>query len=138
MGVDPFLIPPTLVMIIGQRLTPLLCTEGRKEEEMSESIRRLVERELADLPPTVRGKIVLPDKVYQAEPSATCPSGTKGRTGVFEILTMDRELEKIILKTPSEADIYSQVRQKGFLTMKEDAIIKAFRGLIPFSEVNKL
>ena len=57
---------------------------------------------------------------------------------MFEFIEMDRELERLVLKSPSEEEIYTHVRAKGFTTMKEDAMRKSFAGLIAFAEVNKL
>jgi hypothetical protein len=51
---------------------------------------------------------------------------------------MDRELEDIILKNPNELEIIKASRRKGLLTMREDAILKAFAKEIPFEEVNTL
>jgi type II secretory ATPase GspE/PulE/Tfp pilus assembly ATPase PilB-like protein len=59
--------------------------------------------------------------------------------GVFEVLELDRDFEKLMLSAaPSENDIVALARSKGFLTMKEDALLKAFAGQIPFEEVAKL
>ena len=57
---------------------------------------------------------------------------------VFEILQMDKELERVILKNPTDTDLMTVARKQGMLTMKEDAILKAFNKEIPFEEVNKL
>jgi len=54
---------------------------------------------------------------------------------MFEI---DNDLEEVILKNPVDAEIYKLVRAAGFLNMKEDAMLKAFQGVIPFEEVNTL
>jgi type II secretory ATPase GspE/PulE/Tfp pilus assembly ATPase PilB-like protein len=51
---------------------------------------------------------------------------------------MDRDLEQVILKNPVEAEIVRVARKQGMLTMKEDAMQKAFRHEIPWEEVNKL
>ncbi len=137
MGIEPYLIPPTLVLAIGQRLIPVICDEKDKIP-LDPSLKVMVEKQFADLPEEFRKDIVVPDEVYQAKKTATCPAGVKGRIGAFELLEMDRELEKIILNSPSDGDIYQYARSKGFVTMKEDAMLKAFQGIIPFEEVNKL
>jgi type IV pilus assembly protein PilB len=76
--------------------------------------------------------------VYEAVPTATCPNGVRGRLAVSEVLPIDKEIERAILNTPTEEAIYKLARSKGMLTMKEDAIIKAFNKDIPFEEVNRL
>ena len=138
MEVDPYLIAPTLILAMGQRLLRTMCPESRSPIPMTESMRLMVDKEFSDLPPEVRKTIIIPDKVYEAVPSPTCPSGTKGRTPVFEFLEMDRELEHIVLTNPVEQAVYEAARAKGMLTMKDDALIKAFNGIIPFEEINNI
>ncbi len=138
MEVDPYLIAPTLSLVIGQRLLRTLCDEGKQERLLSESEQKMIDRQFADLPSSVRSSIVIPDHVYDPGPSPTCPTGTKGRTGVFEFLEMNRELEHVILTNPTEQSVYEYARNKGMLTMRDDALQKAFQGIIPFEEVNNI
>jgi type II secretory ATPase GspE/PulE/Tfp pilus assembly ATPase PilB-like protein len=56
---------------------------------------------------------------------------------IFEMFEVDKDIESIILKSPTELDLYNATRKKGVLTMKEDALIKAIRGDIPITEVYK-
>ena len=115
------------------------CGPEKKEPIHTEGgIKMMVEKDVADLPPEVREKFAVPQFVYRAKQSPSCPSGTKGRMAVFELFTMDADIEKIILTNPSDVEIYRAVRKKGMITMKEDAMLKAFQGMIPFEEVNKL
>ncbi|MBI2120069.1 MAG: type II/IV secretion system protein [Parcubacteria group bacterium] len=138
MGVDPYLIAPTLLLAIGQRLVTKLCPGAGKSIPLSDSLRMLIEKDLADLSEVHKKNIPIPDAVYEATPTSDCPSGTRGRLAVFELLKIDQDLQQIILKNPTEPDVYKVARSKGMLTMKEDAMLKAFNGLIPFVEVNKL
>jgi type II secretory ATPase GspE/PulE/Tfp pilus assembly ATPase PilB-like protein len=57
---------------------------------------------------------------------------------VYEMLKIDKEMQELILKNPSEADIYKIARAKGMLTMMEDAVVKSLKGEIPFTEVYTL
>lgn len=138
MGVDPYLIAPTLRLAIGQRLTRTLCPDGKKSVPVSESMRVMIEKGLADLPEATRKAMAIPENVYEAVPSATCPSGTKGRLAVYEMLTIDKDVEHVILTQPNEQDVQRVARSKGMISMREDAMMKAFQGIIPFSEVNNL
>ena len=73
--------------------------------------------------------------MYNTVPSAECPSGTRGRIAVFEMFKVDKEMQAVILKNPTNAAIYKLARSKGMLMMKEDAILKSLQGVIPFTEV---
>ncbi len=138
MGVDPYLIAPTLIGVIGQRLVRRLCPGAKEPIPVTDSIRIFLDKQFADLPEPVRKKLPPFKEFYRAKPSPECPNGTRGRIGVFEILRMDKELEQVILRDPVAERVYDVARAKGMFTMREDAIMKALAGEIPFEEVNTL
>lgn len=138
MGVDPYLIAPTLIAAIGQRLVRRLCDDAGKEIPVSDSIKLMLDKQFADLPPEYRKDLPPFTTFYEAAPTPDCPNGTRGRMAVFEILRMDKELESVVLNNPVEERVFEAARAKGMMTMREDAIIKALAGKIPFSEVNTL
>ncbi len=138
MGVDPYLIPPTLILAIAQRLVKTICPNSGKPIPVEGSIKLMVEKQLADLPAQYRSQIPIGKDVLEAMPTAECPKGTRGRMAVVEVLEMNRDLEAAILKSASEAEMMKIARAQGMLTMKEDALSKAFRHEIPFEEVNEL
>lgn len=138
MGVDPYLIAPTLVAAVAQRLVRNLCPDAAEEIPVEGSIREMINKQFEDLPKQFHNSIEIPDKVYRAGSSSACPTGVKGRSAVVEILEMDKELENIILTNPTEIEIEKYARSKGMLTLKEDAMLKSFKGEIPFSEVSLL
>jgi type IV pilus assembly protein PilB len=138
MGVDPFLVAPTLVAVIGQRLVRKLCPDAGKAFPIEDSIKLLLDKEFADLPKEYRDALPPFTNFYHAIPTDACPNGTRGRTAVAEILRMNKDLEQVVLKEPIEEKVYAAARKDGMLTMREDAIIKALAGEIPFEEVNVL
>jgi type IV pilus assembly protein PilB len=138
MGVDPFLIAPTLVAVIGQRLVRRLCPDAGQPFPIKDSIKLLLDKQFADLPQKYRSALPPFKDFYHAVPTEDCPNGTRGRTGVYEILRMTKNLEEVVLKEPVDEKIYAAARADGMLTMREDAIVKALAGEIPFEEINSL
>jgi type IV pilus assembly protein PilB len=138
MGVDPFLIAPTLVAVIGQRLVRTLCPSAGAPVPVTDSFREFLGREFADLPEKYRAQLPPFERFYRATPTPECPNGTRGRTGVFEILRMNKELEQVVLTEPTEEKLYATARAGGMLTMREDAIVKALAGKVPFEDINTL
>src|SRR3990167_2699644 len=138
MEVDPYLIPPTLILAIAQRLVKTICPNSGKPIPVEGSIKLMVEKQFADLPAQYRSQIPIGKDVLGAIPSPECPKGTHGRTAVMEVLEMNHDLEAAILKGVSEAEMFKIARAQGMLTMKEDALVKSFRHEIPFEEVNEL
>lgn len=138
MGIDPYLIAPTLVLAIAQRLVRQICEDGKDPEAIEGGIKAIIDKQFADLPAEHRNKIDIPKEIYHAKPTALCPAGTRGRIPVFEMFTLDKDIQAQILKDPTEMALYNIARKKGMLTMREDALIKSFKGLIPFEEVSGL
>jgi len=138
MGVDPFLIAPTLLLAIAQRLVRTLCPDSKKEIPLTGAIKERVEKEMMDIPLEIKKNFKIPDKIYQGIPSAVCPQGAKGRVGVFEILRKTPELENIILTNPAESEIMKEARKQGMFTIREEGLVRLFNGTIGFEEFTKL
>ena len=136
MGVDPYLIAPTLVLAIAQRLVKRLCDGAGEMRPLAESEKVLISKSFEELPEKFRPQI--PNEVVEAHATTQCPTGTRGRLAVFEMLGVDEEIQHLILTDPTEEKIYENARQKGMLTMKEDAYLKVFKKLTPFSEAKAL
>ncbi len=137
MGVDPYLVAPTLVLGMAQRLVRRLCPNTGTPTDLTESMRRMLIEEFEPLAPERRPTI--PDKVLEAEiGNKECPSGTRGRIAVFEMFETTPELEQVILNTPTDDKLRAIAQKQGMITMKQDAIIKAFDKIIPFEEVHVL
>ena len=138
MGIDPYLIAPTLRLAIAQRLVRQLCADSKDPAPVEGGVKAMVDKQFEDLPKEFREKVPIPDEVYHAKSSPLCPGGTRGRIAVFEMFEVDKDMEELILKDPTEPSIYKLARSKGMYTMKEDALLKSFGGLIPFEEVSSL
>lgn len=142
MGVNTFLIPPSLSAAMSQRLVRRLCNECKKAIEPPAQIKAVIERELAMLSPIVRKEFADVDtkniKIWQAPGCKFCANkGTKDRIAIFESLAMTPELEKIILGGVSEAKIKVEAERQGMITMRQDGLIKVLQGLISFEELTR-
>lgn len=135
MGVDPYLIAPTLKLAIAQRLARRLCKPG-EETPVDESTKKLFDKEFETLPQEFHDRVPEFQNIYHPAPAPGCATGTKGRVAVMEVLEIDQEIQNLILHNGSEEEMYRSARKKGFMSMKEDAIIKALQGEIPYEEVN--
>lgn len=138
MGVDPYLIAPTLVLTMAQRLVRKLCPNGGKPMAVEDSIKLMLDKQFEDLPTEFKKQLSFGKEVYEIKQTPECLNGTSGRVAVVEVLEMDKDIERVLLKNPTEPAIYAVARSKGMLSMKEDAILKAFQRIIPFEEINTL
>ena len=138
MGVDPYLIPPTLILGVAQRLVRKIAPGTGEPMPIEGSVKVMIEKQFEDLPAEFKNRIPQTTEFLKVKPTTEFPSGVSGREAVFEMYKMDADIEKIILESPVESKIYDAARKKGMITMREDAIIKAMRKEIPFEEINKL
>lgn len=136
MGIDPYLIAPTLKLAIAQRLARRLCPGTGKEEPVSPSLQMMMDNEFKTLPEKYRERIPKKNTVIHPEASPGCASGTKGRVAVMEILEINYEIQELILKGGSEEEMFNAARKNGFVSMQEDAMIKALDHIIPYEEIN--
>jgi type IV pilus assembly protein PilB len=135
MGVDPFLIAPTLKLAVAQRLARRICPGTGKEMSIDGPIEDMIKKEIETLPAEYHNRIPTSRTVLHPEPSPSCASGTKGRVAITECLEVTPDIEAMILRSASEEEIYQAARKNGFMSMKEDAIVKALDHTIPFEEV---
>ncbi len=138
MGVDPYLIAPTLELALAQRLVRRICPNSGKKIPVEKSVKKMIDDEFADLPEEYHSLIPKSEHVLFAESTAECSSGTKGRVAVMEAITVNDDIERLILTGANEEKILESARKHGFISMKEDAIIKALNHVIPFEEVSTL
>ena len=138
MEVDRYLIAPTLILVIAQRLVRTLCPGAGKPLPMEGSIKLMIDKQFEDLPDKFRNEIKFGKEVYEISATEDCPNGTRGRTAVMEVMEMDKDIESLILRGGTEIELSKMVREKGMISMKEDAILKAFKRVIPFEEVATL
>ncbi|HWC57807.1 MAG TPA: GspE/PulE family protein [Candidatus Paceibacterota bacterium] len=135
MGIDPYLIAPTLILAMAQRLVRRVHPSARHQVPMDGVTRAFIDKEFADLDPKYRDALKLGDTMYETKPSSESPSMTHGRIAVFEMFPVDKDIQELILKSPSEQELYKAVRAKGMLTLREDALLKALRGEVLLQEV---
>jgi len=135
MGIDPYLIAPTLNLAIAQRLVRRTCPGAEEKIPIDKRFREVLNQQFQDLPDEFLPSILSEDYVHKAIPTPECPSGTRDRVAVFEMFAVDDEMKNVILNNPVDDEIQKVARKKGMLTMREDAIIKTIKGEIPFEDV---
>jgi type IV pilus assembly protein PilB len=138
MGVDPYLIAPTLLMSMAQRLVQRIVPNTGKAVPVDGAIADMIGKQFADLPQEHLEKLPITNTIYEPQRSAESESGLHGRIPVAEMFIVDKEIEQIILTNPTESAVYEYARKNGFLSMKDDAVLKCMAGKIPWDEVNSL
>jgi len=138
MGVDSFLLPSALNLVMAQRLVGRLCENCKKAEEAAPAIQKIIERTLLDVPKELLNNISKPYKVYRAPGCKECHSrGITGRLALFEFFEMSPELEEMINAgdKPSAQKILAIAKKQGMLTLRQDGVLKALAGQVLIEDV---
>jgi len=138
MGVQPFLLPPTLSLAIAQRLVRKLCPYCKKKIKAGREVKKLLLKEIEELPSDSKRRVNSLKELYIYEPVGCkrCNNiGYSGRVGIFEILEMTEQLAEVAIKEPSEKRIQEEAKRQGMITMKQDGILKVLEGTTSLEEV---
>lgn len=138
MKVDSFLIPSSLNLVVSQRLVSKLCEKCKKAEQAPAPVAEIIKKELAMLPEAVRSSLQIkePFTIYRPVGCPVCKNkGVVGRIGLFEVLKMTKELEKIINSGSNEANILGEAKRQGMVTLRQDGILKALEGIVGIDEI---
>ena len=138
LGIQPYLIPPTLSIVIAQRLLRRLCNNCKKKIKPKKEIKDLILKEIDNLPPQTKENLKIPKplSIWQATGCRKCNNeGFTGRIGLYEILSMTDQLSDIVLKEPSGREIVKEAKRQGMITMKQDGILKVLSGVTTIEEV---
>jgi type IV pilus assembly protein PilB len=125
MGIEPFLLSSSLIGVIGQRLLKKLCDKCKEPYTPEISlIKELGLNENANI------------KFFKAKGCRHCrETGFYGRFSIYELLTPDITLQKLMLQKPDASVIRRTAIENGFNTLRKIGIKKALEGLTTIEEV---
>lgn len=139
MGVRPFLLAPSLNSVIGQRLVRKICSNCIAEDKaLTPETLEKAKKILTSLPPAEQKNVNLEKLVfYKGGGCGICSGlGYKGRIGIYEIFTMNKEIEAIILSgNLSEYAIQEIAVKNGMVTMAQDGLLKALDKITTVEEI---
>ena len=121
MGVENYLITSSLVSVLAQRLVRVICKDCRQTD----------------------GYRIAPDgQSIQAYRGAGCErcfgSGYSGRLGIFELMELNDEIRRLIMKNSDAIDITNAARRNGMLSLREDGWNKVANGVTTADEVMRV
>lgn len=111
MGVEPFLLSSSLIGLLAQRLVRCLCTACREEYVPSAAELKM----LQDMP--------VPRVLYRPVGCVACnESGYRGRTGIYELVTVDDEMRQLIHSRVPEQELRQYALQHGMRDLRQDGL----------------
>jgi type IV pilus assembly protein PilB len=136
MGIKPFVLAPAINAIIAQRLVRKICLDCKVAYKLPEHVQKRVEMILKTIPKASQADIPTKLNFYHSPGCSKCKGlGYKGRLGVYEVFTISDEIEKMIMKNASTTEIRNQAIAEGMITMAQDGLLKALKGITDVEEV---
>ena len=127
MGIAPFNIASSVILITAQRLARKLCTCKRPVAIPEEALLRAGFRE-EELDGTWQ--------TYEAVGCELCKNtGYKGRVGIYQVMPISEEIERIIMKNGTAIDVADQAQRDGVRDLRQSGLLKVKKGLTSLEEV---
>lgn len=153
MGIEPFLIASTVNTIIGQRLVRRVAAK-RDTYQSSPIETETIQATVGHLLPTSKESIttVSQDLGYANLPlggqsayalvkghdTPQTPRGYSGRAGLYEVMDVNENIQNLIIKRSTSAEIQRLAVEQGMITMRQDGYLKALQGITTLEEVNRV
>jgi type IV pilus assembly protein PilB len=125
MGIEPYLVADSLLLVCAQRLVRRICPKCKESYVVTNE-----EVELS------KGNIKPGTILYRGRGCNACDGiGYKGRTGIFELLSINKKLRSLLIKGANSEELERAAREAGMKTLRQDAIEKASAGITTLEEV---
>lgn len=127
MGIEPYLVANALILIVAQRLIRRLCNKCKVVNPLSPQT--LID--LGFLPDEIKGL-----KVYKPKGCPDCNNiGYKGRTGLFEVMSITDEIRELIVSGAHAIEIRNKAIEQGMITLRRSGLEKIKTGISSVEEV---
>lgn len=136
MGVKTFIIAPALNAIIAQRLVRKLCSNCKKQANLSQELMAKVIEILNQIPKNSGVAVPPTPTFYHAPGCEICHGlGYSGRVGIYEVIQVDEPIKELILKEATAGELKKQALTQGMVNMVQDGLLKAMEGITDVEEV---
>jgi type IV pilus assembly protein PilB len=130
MGIEPFLVSSSVIMIAAQRLARKICPNCKEEQKISDAALLKV-----GVPQDEIGKF----KCYRGAGCANCNNtGYRGRMALYEVMPIKDELKELVLQGASGIDIKREALRHGMVTLRMSGISKVMEGITSLEEIMRV
>ena len=133
MGVESYLLSSCLLAVMAQRLVRKICPNCGAAYDLPPGFFEEVAQALG-----VEGTQA-PSEVWRGKGCANCANtGFSGRTGIYELIQVDDDIRRLIVKGADSGSILSNARSLGMRTLRQDGLQKVLAGQTTFEEVMRV
>ena len=127
MGIAPFNIASSVILITAQRLARRLCPQCKTPADIPHEA--LIDAGYAE--EDIDGSWV----PYKPVGCSACNNGYKGRVGIYQVMPISEDIQRIILRDGSALEIAEQARREGVRSLRDSGLYKARQGMTSLEEV---
>jgi type IV pilus assembly protein PilB len=144
LGIEPFLIASAVRVIAAQRLVRRICEDCKEEAHVPENVVERIREELVGVSEEELKKYGLDlsggMKFHKGKGCKKCGGlGLKGRLALYEAIEVDTEIQNLIVEEDGNASrVEKLARSKGFITLKQDGIMKMLLGMTTLAELERI
>ncbi len=139
LGVKANSIGPALNLIIAQRLVKRLCVQCKVAAAPSKELAAQIATLAKTLPERVDRALLKDVKTFAPKGCDACGgTGYRGRVGIYELLSVTKELEALMGKGAGEIEIQEYAVKQGMVTMQQDGLLKVLAGVTTVDEVENV
>lgn len=153
MGIEPYLMASTVNTVIGQRLVRRIGKDKQtyqssdlETESIKATVGHLLPKSVEEVA-KVSADLGYENLPLSSQKSYTLtrgvdskknPGGFSGRVGLYEVMDITEEIQSLIVKRATSAEIQKLAVEQGMITLKQDGFLKALQGLTTLEEVNRV
>jgi type IV pilus assembly protein PilB len=130
MGVPPYNIVSSILLIIAQRLARRLCPACKQVEELPEDVLRMEGFNDAEIAAGI--------SLYRPVGCDQCTGGYKGRVGIYQVLPVSEEMKRLILDGGNSMELAQQADREGVNDLRRAGLLKALAGITSLEEINRV
>lgn len=125
MGIEAYLIADSIVLVCAQRLARRICSKCKESYSSTQE-----EEELS------KGDVKVGTTLYRGKGCDACNgTGEKGRTGIYEVLLVNKEFRNLLIKESTTEELRKAAIRSGMMTLRQEALDKALKGVITLEQV---
>ena len=127
MGIEPFLVSSSVILVAAQRLVRMICSHCKTEQKLSESILINV-----GFTPEEANEV----KCYIGNGCRQCNgTGYRGRIALYEVMPLKEELKELVLQGANALEIKREAVKLGMVTLRQSGIDKVKQGIVSVEEI---
>ena len=139
LGVNPKVISSALNIVMAQRLIRRLCKYCKKQIDLVGEEKAIVETILGTITDKTYLEGIDTKHMWKYVGCDKCNNlGYKGRIGIYELIVIDDDIDRIVRESPSEREIKKIIIKQNLLNLRQDGILKILQGISTLEELKRI